>query len=90
MPTQAIDKLTDQHQIRNRQEFEEAVSCVFEEEIANKSLGRKSRLNMDIVLDNHAFKSSAKSRSNIRKQEEILVFILVEKSIWLLESYKIC
>ena len=67
MPTKSIDKLTEQHPIRNRQEFEEAVSWVFEEEIAHKSLGRNSRVNEDILLDNHAFKSSTKSKSNAFK-----------------------
>ena len=62
MPTKPVDKLSEQHPIRNRKEFEEAVSCVFEEEIAHKSLGRKSRVNEDILLDNHAFGRPVKSK----------------------------
>ena len=62
MPTKPISRLCDQHLIRNRKEFEEAINCVFDEEIANKSLGRKSRLSEDILLDNHAFKKPAISK----------------------------
>mmetsp|Transcript_3960 Transcript_3960/g.3316 ORF Transcript_3960/g.3316 Transcript_3960/m.3316 type:complete len:198 (-) Transcript_3960:89-682(-) len=58
LPLKAFDTLTDQHQIKTRREFEEAVSCVFEKDIANKSLGRKSRVTNDIILDHHAFKRS--------------------------------
>jgi hypothetical protein len=54
MPTKAFEKLTE-HLITNRKEFEEAVSHVFEKDIANKSLSKKNRINEDILLDNHAF-----------------------------------
>ena len=54
MPNKAIEKLTE-HLITNRKEFEEAVTHVFEKDIANKSLSKKNRVNEDILLDNHAF-----------------------------------
>ena len=64
----AFDNLTGQHKINSRKDFEEAVSGVFEKDIANKSLGRKSRITEDILLDNHAFQRS--STSYERKNEE--------------------
>ena len=65
LPLKAFDNLTEQHKISSRKDFEEAVSCVFEKDIANKSLGRKSRVTEDILLDNHAFKKSSSSRERI-------------------------
>lgn len=66
MPVKAINRLSDQHEIKSRKDFEEAINCVFDKEIANKSLGRKSRLSEDILLDNHAFsrKNTCYERNN--------------------------
>jgi hypothetical protein len=68
LPVKVIDKLSPQHQIKSRKDFEDAVHCVFEKEIANKSLGRKSRISEDILLDNHAF--SHKNTSFERNTEK--------------------
>lgn len=60
MPAKVFDKLSE-HLITNRKEFEEAVSHIFEKDIANKSLSKKNRVNEDILLDNHAFGRNRKT-----------------------------
>lgn len=47
----------EQHTIKDKEEFEEAVSSVFEDDLAHKSLERKGRVTKDILLDNHAWGS---------------------------------
>jgi len=70
MPVQAFDKLSDQHKICNRQEFEDAVNHVFDKEIASKSLSRRSRVSEDILLDNHAFGKRQRSPYKDASPEE--------------------
>lgn len=66
IPTRPIEKFSSKS-INNRQDFENAISCVFEEDIANKSLGRKSRITTSILLDNCAF---GKAKRNVSIEEE--------------------
>ena len=62
-----IQKLDEKHIIKNREDFEEAVSCDFEEDIASKSLNRNNRINEGIILDNIGIISKRRSSTSVNQ-----------------------